>query len=294
MSIRLDLVYNPASGSFRGKRLHALRDALERAGFSPRLVATTPDGVTIAPDAQLVCVHGGDGAVRMAAQSLGERLATVPLAIAPAGTINLLARELGYAANPRRFAAQLAGAWQAGERCWLRSPVLTCNGQPVLACLSIGPDSCAVAGVSLALKSRIGRLAYPIAALSQLRRWPRAGISVQAKLADGSMIDASAEAVFIARGRFYAGPFSLSPAARLDAPGFELVLLEKAGRRRSLAFALAVAAGLSPVRFGLARIYSAGEVRLDGGAMPAQIDGDAIAPGPLTLKMSGYCARFCV
>ena len=55
----------------------------------------------------------------MVVEALGERAASIPLAIAPTGTINLLARELGYASEPRRFAAQLAEAWRAGEKAIL-------------------------------------------------------------------------------------------------------------------------------------------------------------------------------
>ena len=257
-------------------------------------VETSPEGVPLSADAQLVCIHGGDGTVRMVAQALGERLASVPLCIAPAGTINLLARELGYPADPRRFAARVAEAWRRGEGGWFASPVATCERTPVLACLSIGPDSAAVAAVSAPLKARIGRLAYVAAAFGHLRRWPRASFAVQAVLQDGTPYWGEAEAVFVARGRFYAGPFSLSPKARLDSEGVELVVLEKAGRRKSIAFALAVACGLCPVRLGLAKILTVREVRIGEGVHFVQVDGDAMGTGPLTLSMSGYSARFCV
>lgn len=294
MSARLDLVYNPASGNFRQRRLDALARELAREGFDVRLAATSPQGVEIARDAQLVCVHGGDGTTRMVAQALGERLATVALAISPVGTINLLARELGYVAHPRRFAAALAKAWRKGEAGWLASPVARSEATPVLACLSIGPDSAAVASLSAPLKARIGRLAYLVAGLKHLRHWPREGVTVRALLADGTELSQRVEAALLARGRYYAGPFSLSPRARLEADGMELVLLEKAGRLRSLAFALAVMGGLCPQRLGLATIHTVREVRFDGGALPVQVDGDAIGAEPLTIAMSGHSARYCI
>lgn len=294
MSVRMDLVYNPASGNFRPARLHALCEALEATGFAPRIVATTPEGVEIAEDAELVCIHGGDGTVRLVADALGERAAAVPLAIAPVGTINLLARELGYSSNPRRFAAQIAAAWMAGEGSWLRSPLLSCNGGAVLSCLSIGPDSAAVAGVSLPLKARIGRLAYLVAGLALLRRWPQEHFSLRAELADGSTLERRAQAIFVARGRYYAGPFRLSRAARLDSASFELVVLEKAGRLRSLGFALAMAAGLDCAKLGLASVHSVRELQVEGASLPHQIDGDARPPAPLHLAMSEQIIRYCV
>ena len=109
--VRLELVYNPASGSFSQKRMDALVAALIQHGFAPRLALTTADGVSIPEDAELVCVHGGDGTVRLAVEALGERVDEVALAVCPAGTINLVARELGYSHEPEAFAAQLAEAW---------------------------------------------------------------------------------------------------------------------------------------------------------------------------------------
>lgn len=294
MNARLDLVYNPASGNFRPQRLYALARELEAAGFAVRQTATTTEGVAIAQDAELVCIHGGDGAVRMVAQALGERIGSVPLCISPAGTINLLARELGYASDPRRFAQSLAMAWRKGREHWLSSPVLWWGQTPVLACLSIGPDSVAVAGVSTQLKARLGRFAYLVAAIKHLWRWPRGGFLVRATLVDGSEIVETAEAALIARGRYYAGPFCLSPRARLGSESVELLLLEQAGRRNTMLFALAVMLGICPQRAGLARIYSVSEVRFTDCNLPVQVDGDALGVGPLTVSMSGLTASFCI
>ncbi len=291
--VTIDLVYNPASGQFRRSRLDALVAALERRGFAPSLVATRSDGVELSPDAQMVCIHGGDGTVRLAVAALGDRVGQVPLCIAPCGTINLIAREIGYVSEPDGFATQLAQAWARGAACWVHSPLVTCGASPVMACLSLGPDSAAVAAVSASLKARIGRLAYLAAVGKMLWSWPRRRFAVRAELADGSRLAEEVEAAFVARGKFYAGPFTLSPRARLESVQIELVVLPHAGRLRMAGFALAVMLGLPVERLGLARRHSVRWLEIADEGLPLQIDGDAVPAQALRVGQSGLTASFC-
>ena len=103
----LDLVYNPVSGSFSDDHLEALRNALIEAGFRVTPMPTTAAGARLSGEADLVCVHGGDGTLRDTVQALGERAGSMPICVAPSGTINLVARELGYPRSPQRFAGEL-------------------------------------------------------------------------------------------------------------------------------------------------------------------------------------------
>jgi diacylglycerol kinase family enzyme len=290
----LDIVYNPASGHFQQKRLNALADAFSARGFQPRLAMTRPDGVSVPDDARLVCVHGGDGTLQMVAQALGERAGRVPLCIYPAGTVNLIARELGYASDPESFAGQVAAAWSRGAQSWVRSPLVDFDGTPVMACLSIGPDSAVVAGLSSTLKARIGRYAYLVSGFKLLGKWPRHTIEISAGLTDGDTVRTHAEAVFLARGRFYAGPFELSPKARVDADSFELVTLPKAGRLRCAGMMLALMAGLRPDSFGLTKSWTVRSVELGNGALPVQVDGDALPPRSVRAALGGPVVSYCI
>lgn len=292
---KIYIIYNPASGRFNPHRLEALQHALVHHGFAPACLPTRPDGVAIPDDARLICVSGGDGTLRLVVRALAGRAGRVALSVYPAGTINLVARELGYSDKPSEFAAHLAAAWARGPEGILRSPLLTSASGPVIACLSIGPDSAAVAGVSPALKQKIGRLAYLVAGLRLLWAWPRPKIRINALLSDGSRLEEQAEAVFVARGRYYAGPFCLSPAARLDSTSFELITLTHAGRWRSLAFMLVLMLGLRPERLGLAQLHSATMVELDAHGAAAQVDGDPLSvAGPIRLEIAPETyLRFC-
>lgn len=292
--IRMDLVYNPAAGRFRPAQLDALADALRGHGFAPRKIATTPAGVTLSEDAELICVHGGDGAVRLTMEALGERAGSVPLCISPAGTINLVARELGYRSQPALLAAQIAQAWARGQESWVRSPVISFGGLPVVACASIGPDSATVAHLSPELKQRIGRYAYLVAAARLLWRWPRHRMDLRAELADGTLVEMQAEAVFLARGRFYAGPFRLSRRAGLASETIELIALPRAGRLSCALFALGVMAGLPLDRLGIARTLSVRAVEIGECALPLQVDGDSAPPRAGRVAAAGPVARYCI
>ena len=70
-----------------------------------------------APDADLICICGGDGTVRVVLEQQGDLSPLPALAIYPLGMINLLARELGYPKQPADFARRIAGD---GNRCGSR------------------------------------------------------------------------------------------------------------------------------------------------------------------------------
>ena len=287
----IDLVYNAYSGSFREARLTQLAAALEAQGFDVRLMETTAEGAVLSGEADLICVHGGDGTLRDAVQAMGKRAGDIPLCIARSGTINLVARELGYPSEPEAFAATLAKAWAAGPERWVHSPLYLLGEMPIVSCLSIGPDSAAVAEVSGALKRRIGRLAYAVAMLRLLRKWPREPMVVRGELTDGSRFETEVEAVIASHAALYAGPFQLSPNAALATDAIELITLRRSTRLGMLAFIVAAMLRLPVDRFGFAEIRSVRRVEFDRCVTPVQVDGDhmpecayAIAPSGMTLR----------
>ncbi|MCT2559642.1 diacylglycerol kinase family protein [Tsuneonella sp. YG55] len=282
--MKLDLVYNPMAGSFRQARLDALARAFEGHGWDVRRVPSARAWSPAGDPPDIACVHGGDGTLRDAVQALGALAGRVPLCIAPSGTINLVARELGYPGDPDRLAAQVTTAWRRGPEAWVAAPLYRLGDLPVVSCLSIGPDSHAVAHVSSALKKRIGRLAYVAAMLRVMRRWPRQTMRVSGELADGTRFACEAGAVIVSHGALFAGPFRLSPNAALAADSVELIVLDRPSRVGVLAFTAAAFAGLPLDRLGLATFRSARRVEFDRCASPVQVDGDHI-PG-----IGGECA----
>lgn len=292
--MKIDLVYNPAAGSFRQARLDALAAAFAARGMEVSAMPSARDGARLSGAADLVCVHGGDGTLRDTVQALGPAAGEVPLCIAPAGTINLVARELGYARRADALAAQVAAAWDRGPESWTRAPLYTLGRTPIVACLSIGPDSHAVAQVSAPLKRRIGRYAYVAAAMRQLARWPREPVDISGELADGTPFACSAEAVIASHGAFYAGPFRLSPRAGLAADSVELVTLHRSTRIGTAALTGAAMLRLPLDRLGLAEIRTVRKVVFDRCVSPVQVDGDHVPECDDTIAASGMALRYVV
>ncbi len=289
--MRMDLVYNPYAGSFRERRLERLVEAFAAYGIEVRPMATTADGAQLSGEAELICVNGGDGTLRDTVQALGDDAGRVPLCIARAGTINLVARELGYPENPDKLARRIASAWERGPESRVRSPLYRLGEMPIVSCLSIGPDSHAVARVSGALKKRIGRYAYVVAIMRQMREWPRNAMHIRGELSDGTPFEVEAEAAIVSHGALYAGPFRLSPRAALEADSVELITLRRSTRIGTLALSGAAMLRLPIERLGIAEIRTCRRVEFDRCVTPVQVDGDhmpecayAIAPSGLALS----------
>ena len=103
--MKIDLVYNPAAGNFRQSRLDALVAAFTARGATVTPVPSRVEGDWLSGEADLVCVHGGDGTLRDTVQALGNAASRVPLAIAPSGTISMTERARSAAFTPRLVAS---------------------------------------------------------------------------------------------------------------------------------------------------------------------------------------------
>ncbi|MGZ8306973.1 MAG: diacylglycerol/lipid kinase family protein, partial [Allosphingosinicella sp.] len=157
------------------------------------------------------------------------------------------------------------------------------------ACASVGPDSRAVAAVSLELKARIGRLAYAWAFVRLLFDWKRSPI----RLAwDGGALDC--EAFYVAKGRYFAGPWSFAPEAEIGEPLLHVVALARARRRDFARFAWALWRGRRVDSLPGARAFTctALEARSDS-PLPVQADGDPVATLPASIALHEEALSLC-
>ncbi len=267
----VQIVHNPLAGSFNRVRLAALASAFERAGYgvslsesSARSPFSLQDGV------DHLCVVGGDGTVRQVVAALVPLGPLPRLSIYPMGTINLVAREWDVPSDPDIFVQSFA------DQSSLR-PVRI-NDTFFIACASIGPDARAVAAVSEPLKRRIGRLAYGVSIAREFMRWSRPKLKFTV---NGEQIDC--EALYIAKGRYFAGPWSFAPEARVDQPELHIVALKTARRRDFLRFMIATMTGSTRAHSNIIRL-SCRSLSLDG-AGPVQADGDIITHLPAELQI---------
>jgi diacylglycerol kinase (ATP) len=272
----VQIVCNPEAGGYSARRLARLGNAYVRHGFDVIVSESSPASPFVAAEGVArICIAGGDGTVRHVLANAELRTAGVAVDIYPTGTINLLAREWKDATQPDAFVRA------AMERSLRKLYPVRLNDSSFLACASVGPDARAVAALSTSLKHRIGRLAYVAAMAKVLINWQRPKLRV---VVDGEQMDC--EAVYIAKGHYYAGPWSFAPAARLDNPDLYIVALRRARRRDFAAFLLAMLVGRVENLENVQTIKGR-DVTIDSaGALPLQADGDIACMTPARLVVA--------
>ncbi|HEX6376115.1 MAG TPA: diacylglycerol kinase family protein [Allosphingosinicella sp.] len=273
----VQLIYNRAAGGHCPRRLAALRAGFEARGARVIVAECGPGfDIEVGGEVSHVCAVGGDGTLRHVALALARSGRALPLSVYPAGTVNLLHRERPFPTDPGRHALRLLGD-EAGGRL---HPALL-NDTVFLACASVGPDSRAVAEVSLPLKARIGKLAYAIAFGRILLDWRR----TQIRLAwDGG--ETVCEAFYVAKGRYFAGPWSFAPEASIAEPLLHVVALASARRRDFARFAWALWRGKRVDSLDGVTAFTCTALTADADApLPLQADGDAVAALPVRIAL---------
>jgi len=152
--------------------LPALRNELARRGVSDpqwREVASSrkaPEQVAeaVQQGAELVFVWGGDGMVQRCVDGLANAKSTV--AIVPAGTANLFASNLGI---PRKLDAAVELGLNGARR---DVDVGRMNGERFAVMAGLGFDARVIGGADRKMKRRLGRLAYIVSAVRNLRMKP--------------------------------------------------------------------------------------------------------------------------
>jgi len=270
----IQLFVNAKAGSSSRRRVAALQRELETAGAR---VIVTPTGhdLIVAHETTHVCAVGGDGTLRHVAAALRQSGRPRTMSIFPTGTVNLLAREYGYRCDPISFAGRILR--DAPPRLQRMARI----GETMMfTCASVGPDADAVAGVSPGLKRLIGRAAYGVAFLNTLVRWPRPQLTIET---DGQSI--ACEAVYVAKGRYYAGPWSFAPGAAADDPLLHVVALKRAGRRDFLRFLWALLRYRDLTRDANLIHFSCTALRIAGTGAALQADGDIVAHLPAEIAI---------
>jgi len=284
---RLLLVVNPSSGQGRGLRwLARVRRLLaaepvelevlvtQRAGEARERVARGVAGL------DGVWGIGGDGTLHELLGGLAG--GDVPLSVLPAGTGNVVARELGI---PRSFAGAFALAWAGAPR---RVDLGLLNGAPFLFVVSAGFDAAVVHDVASRRRGTM-RLWHYVPAVWRCRRAEEPRLRV---IADGEVLGGAAWVAVLNSSR-YAGGFRLCPGARMDDGALDLLLLRDPVGPRALAVVRRALAGrFTEIPDALRRTVR--EVRLEGVAV-AQVDGDpgpagdlhvAVAPASLPVRLA--------
>lgn len=299
------MIYNPAAGGMRWRRglPRRVAQALRAAGHGVTLVETEGPGSAgrlaqerIGAGADLILSLGGDGTLNEILPGVAHT--DVPVGVIPAGTANVLARELGF--GPNALAAVKALSECVPQRVPLGMLKCEPGGAPryFLLMAGVGFDAHIVYQLNLPLKAKLGQTAYWLSSFRQFFR----------KL-DELDVEANGQTfrctfALASRVRNYAGYLQIARRVSLVKPEFELVLFEGTSPlRHYMKYLAAVALGrasnvkgmhfidAAKVTFSASsgrRIY----VQVDGeyaGRLPASVE---VVPDAMTLLVPPrYLAR---
>lgn len=289
MPSRIVIIFNPAAGTRRRRRLDAALDLLRGVGIRPEVLETVRPGhaTRLAMEAAgrggTIVAAGGDGTI--AEVAAGIRGSDAALGILPLGTANVFALELGIPLAPEEAAVVLA----IGRTSGFQPGIVRRNGAEELLFVQMvgaGLDAAVVHGLPPRLKRMLGKGAYVLQTLREIGCNRFAPLRV---VADGEAI--AATSVVVTKGRLYAGRFVIAPDADPRRDAFQVVALRQGGRLDALRHAAALPLGQLH-RLPEIRVVAARHVSIDGAGGPLQADGDAagllpveIAPSPTTIRI---------
>jgi diacylglycerol kinase (ATP) len=233
---RAAVVYNPTKVDIRELR-NAVARAESEAGWAKSVwLATTQDdpGVGQARKAakqgvDVVIAAGGDGTVRAAAEGLQE--SGIPLALLPAGTGNLLARnmELALADMPGSVRTAFTGHDRRIDLgiVEIERADGTRETKAFVVMAGIGLDAKMAANTDPELKKRVGWLAYIDPIVRAMRDKER--VRVRFSVDDGPERSMSVHTVMVGNCGTLPGNVLLLPEAAIDDGVFDIVALRPRG-----------------------------------------------------------------
>ena len=155
--------------------------------------------------ARRILVGGGDGTLScVVGQLLGR---DVTLGVLPLGTGNDFARSLGIPADIDAACDIIAQGYTA------RVDVGLANGRPFLNAASLGLATAIAKRLTKRLKQRAGKLAYPVAALAEMKDLQHFHLRIQA---DDQQLELDALQLVVGNGRYHGAGNMVAPDAQLD------------------------------------------------------------------------------
>jgi YegS/Rv2252/BmrU family lipid kinase len=291
------LIYNPTSGRKRHTRFkeieHAVR-ILKEAGITVELAPTGAPGAAVRIARQavdqrrgMVIACGGDGTINEIVNGLAR--SQVPMALLPAGTANILAKELGIPWDIPHAARLISGGsikrialGMAMPANGNHSPAISSDGRYFLSVAGAGPDGAIVNGVHEGLKKSAGVVAYWFEGFRQLFRYAFPQMRIQS---GGKQRHATI--IVVGRTAHYGGPFKITTEASLFEDSFEFLTNSTRSRLGYLSCLPALFAGTLREKSGI-ETWKATEViceSAEGEPVYAQVDGEPVGPLPMAFRI---------
>lgn len=291
------LIYNPTSGRRRHRRFAEIEQAvriLKEAGITAEVAATSGPGsgksmarLAVSQRRDLVIACGGDGTINEIINGLAG--SQVPMALLPAGTANILAKELGIPWDIPHAARLIPGGVIRRIALGIAVPAdghpsefVPRAGRYFLCVAGAGPDGAIVNGVDEILKKNAGIVAYFVEGMRQLVRYSFPEMRV---LSGGR--ERRATIIVVGRTAHYGGPFKITTGASLFEDSYEFLINSSQSRLGYLVCLPALWLGTLRKRPEI-EVWKATEAICEpAGSEPvyAQVDGEPVGPLPLAFRI---------
>ncbi|WP_240487210.1 lipid kinase [Hyalangium minutum] len=159
----------------------------------------------VSQGARRILVGGGDGTVSCAVSHLLGR--DVTLGVVPLGTGNDFARSLGIPASVEEACDVIVQGYTA------RVDVGLANGRPFLNAASLGLATAIAKRLTQRLKQKMGKLAYPVAAATQLLEHQPFHVRLKT---DEQALELDVLQLVVGNGRYHGAGNMVAPDAALD------------------------------------------------------------------------------
>lgn len=280
------LIGNPAARKASQTRFAEARDFLRARGFEPEVHLTAQRGdaealarALVTRNPQMIIAAGGDGTINEVMN--GMVYSSVPLALLPLGTTNVLAKELGL---PEDLQGSLGRAVSSVPKRVSLGKIVSGTGpsrQTRFFCLmaGVGFDGMAVHNVGRRLKKLSGRAAYVVSGIRTF-----AAYAPEALVAGVNGEEYPCFAAIICKSSMYGGRMVVAPEASIMRPSLWAAIFRGGTRRDLLRYVFGITRS-SLGKVGGVALVETSEVRIEGIAH-IQIDGDYLGLTPAEISIA--------
>jgi diacylglycerol kinase (ATP) len=274
------IIFNPAA---KGERAAQEQNRLQSLLPEARILSTEGPGdatrltrEAIRDGAEMVVAAGGDGTVNEVVNGIngsGTRLGILPI-----GSVNVYALELGIPMGLEDAVDVLRSPDDSRVR---QVDLLQANGRYFVQLAGVGLDAETVRQTDHEFKKIFGPLSY-VFTCADLAGKEHAPLH----LVDGEGRERKGSFVLVGNGRFYGGPFSFFPEARLDDGSLDVCLFKKLTRFDLLRYFRGALTYGAHVNFPDVDYFKTDRLRVTTeGEVPFEVDGEYQGICPVEFKV---------